>query len=87
MRICSLLPGATEIAYLLGLGDQIVGVTHECDYPHEAKQKPVVVRSVIDSSQLSCPEIDRRVGELLQAGKACTRSTKPLSSHPVPTSS
>ena len=69
MRICSLLPGATEIAYLLGLGDQIVGVTHECDYPHEAKQKPVVVRSVIDSSQLSCPEIDRRVGELLQAGR------------------
>ena len=69
MRICSLLPGATEIAYLLGLGDQIVGVTHECDYPHEAKQKPVVVRSVIDSSQLSCPEIDRRVGELLRAGR------------------
>ena len=69
MRICSLLPGATEIAYLLGLGDQIVGVTHECDYPHEAKQKPVVVRSVIDSSQLSCSEIDRRVGELLQAGR------------------
>jgi len=69
MRICSLLPGATEIAYLLGLGDQIVGVTHECDYPHEAKQKPIVVRSVIDSSQLSCPEIDRRVGELLQAGR------------------
>jgi len=69
MRICSLLPGATEIAYLLGLGDQIVGVTHECDYPHEAKQKPIVVRSVIDSSQLSSQEIDRRVGELLQAGK------------------
>jgi iron complex transport system substrate-binding protein len=69
MRICSLLPGATEIAYRLGLGDQIVGVTHECDYPHEAKQKPIVVRSVIDSSQLSSQEIDRRVGELLQAGK------------------
>jgi len=55
--------------YLLGLGDQIVGVTHECDYPHEAKQKPIVVRSAIDSSQLSSQEIDRRVGELLQAGK------------------
>jgi len=69
MRICSLLPGATEIVYLLGLGDQIVGVTHECDYPHEAKQKPIVVRSAINSSQLSSQEIDRRVGELLQAGK------------------
>ena len=53
MRICSLLPGATEIAYLLGLADHIVGVTYECDYPVEAKQKPVIVRSVIDSGRLS----------------------------------
>jgi iron complex transport system substrate-binding protein len=69
MRICSLLPGATEIAYLLGLGDQIVGVTHECDYPPDAKQKPVVVRSAIDSNRMSSEEIDRKVGELLKAGK------------------
>jgi iron complex transport system substrate-binding protein len=69
MRICSLLPGATEIAYALGLGDQIVGVTHECDYPHEAKQKRVVVRSGIDSARMSGLEIDRKVGELLQTGK------------------
>src|SRR6266542_4374177 len=69
MRICSLLPGATEIAYALGLGDQIVGVTHECDYPHEAKQKRVVVRSGIDSTRMSGLEIDRKVGELLQTGK------------------
>lgn len=69
MRICSLLPGATEIAYLLGLGDQIVGVTHECDYPPDAKQKPIVVRSVIDPNLMSSGEIDRKVGELLQAGK------------------
>lgn len=69
MRICSLLPGATEIAYLLGLGDQIVGVTHECDYPPDAKQKPVVVRGVIDPKRMSSLEIDRKVAELLQAGK------------------
>jgi len=69
MRICSLLPGATEIAFALGLGDQIVGVTHECDYPAEAKQKLVVVRSAIDTHRLSGDEIDRRVGELLEAGK------------------
>ena len=69
MRICSLLPGATEIAYLLGLGDQIVGVTHECDYPADAKQKPVVVRSSIDAHRMSSQEIDRKVAELLQAGK------------------
>jgi iron complex transport system substrate-binding protein len=69
MRICSLLPGATEIVYLLGLGEQIVGVTHECDYPAEAKQKPVVVHSVIDPRRMSSQEIDRKVTDLLRAGK------------------
>jgi len=69
MRICSLLPGATEIVYLLGLGEQIVGVTHECDYPAEAKQKPVVVHSVIDPRRMSSQEIDRKVTDLQRAGK------------------
>lgn len=69
MRICSLLPGATEIAYLLGLGDQIVGVTHECDYPADAKQKSVVVRSVFDAHHMTGAEIDRKVTEILEAGK------------------
>jgi iron complex transport system substrate-binding protein len=69
MRICSLLPGATETAYLLGLGDHIVGVTHECDYPAEAKQKSVVVRSAIDPNRMTSQEIDRKVTDLLQAGK------------------
>jgi iron complex transport system substrate-binding protein len=69
MRICSLLPGATEIAYLLGLGDQVVGVTHECDYPAEAKHKPVIVRSAIDPNRMSSQEIDRKVSELLRVGK------------------
>jgi iron complex transport system substrate-binding protein len=70
MRICSLLPGATEILYRLGLGDQIVGVTHECDYPPEAKQKPVMVHSVIDSNRFTSSEIDRAVGAVLQGGNA-----------------
>lgn len=69
MRICSLLPGATEIAFALGLGDQIVGVTHECDHPADAQYKPIVVRSAIDSKRMSGAEIDRKVAELLQAGK------------------
>jgi len=69
MRICSLLPGATEIAFALGLGDQIVGVTHECDYPPDAQQKPVIVHSAIEAQRLSGGEIDRKVSELLQAGK------------------
>ena len=69
MRICSLLPGATEIAYLLGLGDQIVGVTHECDFPPEAQYKPIVVQSVIDPKRMTSEEIDTKVRELMAAGK------------------
>jgi len=69
MRICSLLPGATEIAFALGLGDQVVGVSHECDYPPEAREKPILVHSAIDARRMSSGEIDRKVGELLQTGK------------------
>ena len=72
MRICSLLPGATEIAFALGLGDDVVGVTHECDYPAEARQKPVVVRSLIDSHRMTSLEIDRWVSERLGATKVST---------------
>ena len=61
MRICSLLPSATEIAFALGLGDEIVGVTHECDYPPEAKEKRVVVKSAIDSEKLASRDIDESV--------------------------
>jgi iron complex transport system substrate-binding protein len=45
MRILSLLPSATEIVYALGLGDDLVGVSHECDYPEEARTKPIVSTS------------------------------------------
>jgi len=69
MRICSLLPGATEIAFALGLGEQLVGVTHECDYPPDAQQKPVMVHSAIDAQRMSGGEIDQMVGQLLAAGK------------------
>jgi iron complex transport system substrate-binding protein len=69
MRICSLLPSATEIAFALGLGDEVVGVTHECDYPPEAKKRRVVVRSAIDPEHGS-GEIDRLVREHLQKKKS-----------------
>ncbi len=65
MRICSLLPGATEIACALGLADEIVGVSHECDFPAAARSKPVMVRSRIDPTIIGSGEIDRRVGDLL----------------------
>jgi iron complex transport system substrate-binding protein len=70
MPICSLLPAATEIAFALGLGDEIVGVTHECDYPPQAKEKPVVVRSAIDPARMTSAEIDARVGNTLRLGKS-----------------
>ena len=70
MRICSLLPSATEIAFALGLGDSIVGVTHECDYPPEATKIPSVVKSAIDPDKTSSGKIDRIVGEHLQTKKS-----------------
>lgn len=67
MRICSLLPSATEIAFALGLGDAVVGVTHECDYPPEAKKKPVVVKNAFNAGAMASGEIDRTVSRHLQA--------------------
>src|ERR1700729_3247976 len=45
LRIISFLPAATEMACALGLGNQLVGVTHECDFPSLARSNPVVVRN------------------------------------------
>ena len=69
MRICSLLPSATEILYALGLGESVVGVTHECDYPPEATRKPALIRSRVDP-QAAPAEIDRQVGELVARGES-----------------
>lgn len=69
MRICSLLPSATEIVYALGLGDQLYGVSHECDYPPEAAAKPTLIRSAFDRSSLSSLEIDHAVMERLRSGE------------------
>jgi iron complex transport system substrate-binding protein len=68
MKIWSLLPSATEMLFALGLGDEITGVTHECDYPPEANMKPRVTLSHIDST-LSSREIDRQVTERFRAGQ------------------
>ena len=46
MRICSLLPSATEIVFGMGLGDHVVGVSHTCDFPHEATKLPVLTQSL-----------------------------------------
>lgn len=62
MRILSLLPSATEIVYALGLGDELVGVSHECDYPDEARTKPIVSTSHL-STTLRSEEIHSVVSE------------------------
>ena len=69
MRICSFLPSATEIVYLLGLGDSLFGVSHECDFPADALGKPKVVRSRFDSDSLSSHEIDRVVTDMMTRGE------------------
>lgn len=63
MRIVSLLPSATEIVYALGLGGQLVGVSHTCDYPPAAASLPVVSRSVRSVSHLDSREIDAIIGQ------------------------
>lgn len=68
MRICSFLPSATEIVYALGLEDQLYGVTHECDYPPDARSKPQVVQSVFKGTEPSSGEINRVISERLQQG-------------------
>jgi len=70
MRVCSFIPSATEILFALGLDEEIVAVSHECDYPDAAKSKPKVTRSQFDPEELTASEIDRRVRELVAAGKS-----------------
>jgi iron complex transport system substrate-binding protein len=69
-RIVSFLPSATEIACALGLGDSLVGITHECDYPPEVRNKPIVVRNVLPIEEMSQSEIDRAVAERMRQGQS-----------------
>src|SRR4051794_16229154 len=69
VRIASLVPSATEMLFALGLGDDVVAVTHECDYPEEALELPHLTRSVIPAG-LSAAEIDRAVREHTERGSA-----------------
>jgi iron complex transport system substrate-binding protein len=69
MRIVSLVPSATELLFALGLGDNVVAVTHECDYPPAAETLPQITRSVVPAG-LSAAEIDTAVRERTGRGEA-----------------
>src|SRR5579872_869883 len=68
-RIVSFLPSATEILYELGVGDKVLAVTHECNYPLAAKSKPKVIHSIFDPQKMTSQEIDRKVTDLMKTGK------------------
>jgi iron complex transport system substrate-binding protein len=68
MRIVSLVPSATEMLFALGLGPEVIAVTHECDYPPGAGELPKVTRDVLPTG-LSAAEIDASVRELTLAGQ------------------
>src|SRR5207237_4960380 len=70
MRIVSLLPAATEICYALGLGEDVVGVSPECDHPPAVQTKPIVSRSLLQYGGKSSGETSRMVGERLKSAGA-----------------
>src|SRR5918911_635366 len=68
MRICSLVPAATEVLFALGRGDSVVGVTHECDYPPEAAERraelepdAVIVQEMCRVCAVTTDELDEVV--------------------------
>src|SRR5438094_1809366 len=81
MRICSLLPSATEIAFALGLGDQGVAVSHECDYPPDASSRPALTKSTIHQKTHRSLEVDleveQRGGDIYEIDEKLLEKLKP----------
>ncbi len=73
MRICSLIPGATEVVAALDLADRLVGISHECDFPASVRQVPVMIESVVGREGRSGGEIDRQVKALVASGQRLYR--------------
>ncbi len=70
MRIVSLLPSATETLFALGIGDQVVAVTHECDFPPEAASRPIVTRSLFDLAGKASVAIEEEVAAAAERGQS-----------------
>ena len=73
MRICSLLPSATEVIASLGLGDELIGISHECDYPPSIRHLPIMVEPMIPSHGLASAAIDTHVRQLVASGQRLYR--------------
>src|SRR5699024_8590626 len=70
MRIVSLLPSLTEICFTLGLGNQLVGVSHACDFPSRAREISRITRSTLPTDLTDSGEISRHVETALSEGNA-----------------
>lgn len=68
-----MLPSATEIVCALGLGKELVGVSHECDFPEEVKEKPKMIEPVFDTTSLGSERIDQLVEEYVDHGESLYR--------------
>lgn len=73
MRICSFVPGATEVVAALELVDQLVGISHECDFPSPVTRVPVMIEPLAGNINAFSTEIDREVKQLVAAGKPLYR--------------
>src|SRR5262249_38980688 len=85
LRLISFLPAATEMVFALGLGDRLVGVSDECDFPAAAKTKPVLVKSALPLEKMSLREIDAAVAEHVGSGQSLYQVDERLLEQLAPT--
>jgi iron complex transport system substrate-binding protein len=85
LRIVSFLPSATEMVCALGLADDLVGITHECDYPPEITKKPIVVRNALPMDSMSLREIDAAVSARIRSGASLYQVDERLLQELAPT--
>jgi len=73
MRICSLVPGATEVVAALGQAGRLVGISHECDFPVSVRHAPVLVEPCIETADICSAAIDREVRTFVSSGRPLYR--------------